>query len=82
LPQRKITVPATFESSPGSDHAGAEVSFNPSPAAGEIRVSLRQSEDCMEMVRQDHDGIDRKGALLPRCAKRRAEHVDMIDKGG
>jgi hypothetical protein len=80
LPQSKITIPVALGCRPGSDHAGTEVSFDPSPAAGEICVSLRQREDRMEMVWQNYDRIDRKGALLPRRAKGRSERVDMIDK--
>src|SRR6266536_2806200 len=34
----------------------------------------------MKVIRQDDNGIDRKGALLPSDAKRGAKGADMIDK--
>jgi hypothetical protein len=34
----------------------------------------------MKVIRQDDNGIDRKGALLPSYAKRGAKGADMIDK--
>ncbi len=34
----------------------------------------------MKVVRQDHNRIDRKGALMPGYAKRRAKPAHMVDE--
>jgi hypothetical protein len=50
-------------------HAGGnkpmgEMRLDPLPAAGEVGVDRRQRPDGMQVVRQDHDGLDREGMLL------------------
>jgi hypothetical protein len=35
----------------------------------------------MEVIRQDHDSINRKRPLLPGHAKRLSKRTDVIDKG-
>jgi hypothetical protein len=47
LPKRKLAARVTSDDNPSSEQAGAEVSFDPPPASSEIRVSLRQGQDCM-----------------------------------
>ena len=82
LPKRELAIRVPPDSDPRSKQAGAEVSFDPPPAPSEIRISLRQGQDCMKMIREDDDRIDRKGPLLAGHAKRRAKRADMIDQSG
>src|ERR1043166_7658968 len=62
------------------DHMVAEMSLDPPPAPREIRISRRQGENRMQMIRQDYDGIDRVRAFTPAHAERRAQRADVIDK--
>jgi hypothetical protein len=39
-----------------------KAALDQSPACREIGIARRQSPDCMEMVRQDHKGVDGEGA--------------------
>jgi hypothetical protein len=80
LPKRKFAIRVAPDGGPRGEQAGAEVSFDAPPAPNEIGVFLRQSENCVKMIRQYHNRINGKGALLPGSAKRRAELADMIDK--
>jgi hypothetical protein len=80
LPRRKLATRITPDGIPSSEQVSAEVSFDPPPAPGEIRVSLRQGQDCMKVIGQDDDSIDDEGALLPGRAKRSAKRTDMINK--
>src|SRR6266852_4627405 len=63
LPQRQIAVRTTLHCNPPNHQSAAEMSLDPAPSAGEISVAGRQGKDCVQMVRKDHDGIDRKGPL-------------------
>jgi hypothetical protein len=60
----------------------AEISLDAPPPARKIRVIIGQTYDRVQMIRQDHDGVDRKWPFLPGCAKRRAKNADMVDKRG
>jgi hypothetical protein len=43
-----------------------EVRFDALPAAGEVGIACRQRPDGMQVIRQDHDGLDREWTLVPR----------------
>ena len=80
LPKRKLAVGVSLDADTSPQQATAEVSFHTSPAPGEIRISLRQRKDCMKVIGQNHDRVDREGAFVPRHAKGRTKRVDVIDK--
>ena len=80
LPQSKVAVAVTLHGLSRGDRVGAEVPFDSPPPSGKIRVRLRQGEDCMEVIRQNYDRVDRKRPFLPSLAKRGAKRANMIDK--
>lgn len=80
LPQRLFAAGVAPAGRIGGDQTAAEIAFDPSPSAGEIRVAGRQGEHRVQAVRQDHDGIDRERAFAPGGTKCRAQNSDVIDK--
>jgi len=80
LPKGKFAVRVAIDRDAGIKQHGAEVSFDASPASSEIRISFRQGQDRMKVIRQDDDGINRKGPFLSGQAKRGAKRADMIDQ--
>ena len=55
-----------------------EMRLDALPAAGEIRIAERQHPDCMQVIRQDDDGIDRERTLVPRDPECRPQGADVI----
>jgi len=56
------------------------VSFDSPPTPGKVKVVLRQSENRMKVIRQNHNRIDCKGALLPGRAERQTKRGDIITR--
>src|SRR5258708_3827685 len=81
LPQRQIAVRTTLHCNPPNHQSAAEMSLDPAPSAGEISVAGRQGKDCVQMVRKDHDGIDRKGPLASDFSESVAQRADVIHEG-
>ncbi len=65
LPKREFTIAVPSDVCARIEQMGTEISFDAPPPAGKIRVVGRQTKERMQMIRQDHDGIDRKWPLLP-----------------
>ena len=82
LPKCEFAIGVALDVLTGFEQTGAEVSFDAPPPARKVRVVSGQTEDRVQVIRQDHDGIDRKWPLLPGHAKRGAKRADMIDKRG
>ena len=82
LPQSKLAVAVALDVDARIKQAAAEVALDPAPAPWEIRVSFRKCEDRMEMIGQDHDGIDCKWPLVSGQPKRCAQRADVIDQSG
>ena len=55
-----------------------EIRLDSLPAAGEIEIAGWQPPDGMQMVGQDHNGVDREGTLVPRDAERHAQAMRMM----
>jgi hypothetical protein len=55
-----------------------EMCLDSLPAAGEIGIVQRQCPDGMQVIRQDHDRLDRERTLLPRDTKGRSQGTDMM----
>ena len=82
LPQPVLAfVIALDRDSAGHDVPG-EIALDPAPSAGKIEVIRREREDCVEMVRQDHGGIDREGTFFRRHAEGGAKLLDVTNERG
>jgi hypothetical protein len=55
--------------------------LDPAPSARKIGVALRQGEDRVQMIREDHDGFDREGTFVSGRAEGRAQGADVIYEG-
>ncbi len=64
----------------GAGQAARKGGFDQAPAGGKIGIAIRQSPDCVEMVGQDNDRLDREGMPGPHIAEGGAETVDVIDQ--
>lgn len=64
LPRRTAATIARSEARATCDHGPGENRLDAPPTEREIRVALWKREDRMQMIRQDHDGVDRERALL------------------
>jgi hypothetical protein len=80
LPQCEIAIRPTLQSGFGLDQRAAEMPLDPPPSTREIRVVWRQGEQDMKMIREDHDRVDREGALATCHSEGVAKRVDMIHK--
>jgi hypothetical protein len=80
LPKRELTIAVPFDVPTRFEQMGAEISFDAPPPARKICIVSWQTEDGVQVIRQDHDGIDRKWSLLPGHTKCGAKRADMIDK--
>jgi hypothetical protein len=50
------------------------------PATNMVIVPLRQCSHGMKMVRQYHDGIDRKWSPRKRLPENRSQHIGAFDE--
>jgi hypothetical protein len=50
------------------------------PACREIAVVSGQCPQCMKVVRQYHDRVDREGMAIPGLPERRAQQSDIVGK--
>ena len=60
-----------------SRDAAREGGFDQSPAGGEIGIAGRQCPDAVQVIREDHDGVDGEGMPMPDAAKRFAQRPDV-----
>ncbi len=63
LPQHVLALGIGFDRNAVGDDASGEEALQPAPPAREIGIILRKRKDRMEVIWQDHDRVDRKGAL-------------------
>jgi hypothetical protein len=82
LPEPVLAFAIAFDRDSASHDLAGEVALDPPPSAGKVEVVRRQSEDCVEVVRQDHDSIDREGAFARGHADGGAKLLDVIDERG
>src|ERR1700722_20296435 len=82
LPQRQLSVGVPLDSGTAAQKTSAETPFDPPPTSRKICIALRQAQDCMQMVRKNDDGVDRKRPLSSRHIEREAKRVDVIDERG
>lgn len=80
LPECEFAVRVPLDVRADFKQTGAEITFDASPPGRKVRIVYGQSEDGVQVIRQDHDCIDRKWPLLPGHAKRSAKYCDAIDK--
>jgi len=80
LPKRQVAVRTTTCDRTNCNHVAAEISLDAPPAFGVIRIARREGEYCVQVIRQDHNRVDRKRTLSTGCTKRRTQRADVIDK--
>jgi hypothetical protein len=78
LPKRKFAIRMAAYYDPRNEQSGAEISLDPPPTAGKVRITRRQGHDRMKMIREDHCRVDRERVFSPRRAECRAKHADLI----
>jgi hypothetical protein len=61
-------------------HRARECTLDEPPPRREIRIAIRKRPDGVEMIRQDHDGIESEGVILLDITKGAAQSSDMIDQ--
>ncbi len=54
--------------------------LDPSPPTRKIRIIRRQSQESVQVVRENHDRIDNERPLTPSHTKRGAQGFDTLDK--
>jgi hypothetical protein len=62
----------------GRGNGLGEGDLNQPPAQRKIGVAGRQCPNCVDVIRQDHHGVDRKRMARLRDARRVAQRVDMV----
>jgi len=70
LPKREIAIRPAPEMEARIDQCGAEMPFDSPPTAREICIGWRQGKDGVQMIRENHDGVDRKWPGVASCAER------------
>ena len=55
-----------------------KAAFDQSPAGGEIRIAIGQGPDRVQVIREDHGGVDREGMPCSHLAKRRPQQDNML----
>ncbi len=63
-----------------SRDAAREGGFDQSPAGGEIGIAGRQCPDAVQVIREDHDGVDGERIPMPDAAKRFAQRRDVLNQ--
>ena len=56
----------------------AEMALDQPPASGEIGIASRQRPQAVNVVRQDHDGIDLERVMVHRVAERLAQQGNVF----
>src|SRR5438552_9309132 len=69
LPERVFAAAMALDRHARGDKAMREIRLDTLPAAGKIGIARRQRPYRMQMVWQDHDGVDRERTLMPRDAE-------------
>ncbi len=82
LPKRILATVIPDNGRARCDNTPGERSLDRLPTAGKIGVTGRQSQNGVQMIRQNYDRIDRKRFAIPRMAKRGAQQSNMIDEQG
>ena len=55
-----------------------KAAFDQASAGGEIRIAIGQGPDRVQVIRQDHGGLDREGMACPHLAKCRPQYVNVV----
>jgi hypothetical protein len=58
----------------------ARIPIDQAPAHRKIRIAVGQSPDRVQMIRQDHDRIERKWVTLPHVTERGAQFAYVVDE--
>ena len=80
LPKGKFAVGMAPDFDTCNEQVGAEMSLDPTPASGEIRVSVRERQYRMQMIGRNHDRVEVEGPFPPGRAKRRTKRAYLIDQ--
>ena len=87
LPECEFAVRVPLDVRADFKQTGAEITFDASPPGRKVRIVYGQSEDGVQVIRQDHDCIDRKMAApagsretqreVLRCDRREPSTADQ-----
>jgi hypothetical protein len=80
LPKGKLTISMAPDRLSGSEQCATEMAFDTAPSSRIVRVFLWQGQDCMKVVGQDYNRLDRKWTFLPRHTKSRAQGDNVMDE--
>jgi hypothetical protein len=81
LPQSSFTpFGAAFRNSLAFFKVAREISLNQTPTGGKIGIAGRQRQNAMQMIGQNHDGINAEGMLRPNLNESRTQQPDLVDQ--
>jgi hypothetical protein len=81
LPQSSFTpFGAAFRNSLAFFKVAREISLNQTPTGGKIGIAGRQRQNAMQMIGQNHDGINAEGMLRPNLNESRTQQLDLVDQ--
>ena len=78
LPQRRFSVPVSRDRCSRFHDAGRETPFDETPTVRVIGVAIREGHHNVQVVRQDHDRIDRERMRVARPSHGRTQGIDVI----
>ena len=62
-------------------HCAGEAGLNDAPPGRKIAVAFGQGPDAVQVVGEDHPGVDLEGAFVASISDSLAEGFDMADQG-
>jgi hypothetical protein len=80
LPQRDLSISAAYDHRPRFHDGVRKSAFDEAQSIRVIRVAIRQRHDNVQVVRQDHNRIDRERMRAARVSHSRAQGNDVIDQ--
>src|ERR1700716_1005749 len=82
LPKREIVIGPALEMKPRLDQGAAEMPLDSPPAAGKICIVCWQGKNGVQMIRENHNGVDRKWPCAASRLERRTQHANVVHKSG
>ena len=82
LPKPVLAFVIALDCDSASHDVPGEMALDPSPSAGKIEIVRREREDYVQVLGQDHDGIDGERTFVRGHAEGGAKVIDVIDERG
>ena len=80
LPEREVAIGPALEMKPSLDQGAAEMPLDSPPAAGKICIVCWQGKNGVQMIRENHNGVDRKWSCAASHFERRTQHANVVHK--